>query len=180
MQGTPRERPCCVPGVIGAGSLMGTLDQMVRIVTFLWLVLGLAACRTPERVTDASQGSEAPERITDGRQASEAPGRTLPHTFPREHGGEPSFEPMTRRALSTEEASTLAARLANEQCERRYRRRPFKPEQYPAILLDGVYHWGKLDVGGHAGFSASVIFYPDGSEPHVEVYFSSDTTLGLR
>jgi hypothetical protein len=157
----------------------------MRIVTFLWLVLGSAACRTPEHVTYARQGSEAPERITDGRLASEAPDRTLPHTFlphtfPHEHGGEPSFEPMTRRALSTEEASTLAARLANEQCERQYRRRPFKPEQYPAILQDGVYHWGKLDVGGHAGFSASVIFYPDGSEPHVEVYFSSDTTFGLR
>jgi hypothetical protein len=87
---------------------------------------------------------------------------------------------MTRRALSAEDASVLAARLANEQCERQYRRRPFRSEQYRAILRDGVYHWGELDVGGHEGFSASVIFYPDGSEPHVEVYFSSDTVLGLR
>jgi hypothetical protein len=69
----------------------------------------------------------------------------------------------------------LAAQLANDQCERKYRRRPFKPGQYPAVLQDGVYHWGKLDIGGPGGFSALVTFYRDGSEPHIEVYFSSDT-----
>jgi hypothetical protein len=136
--------------------------KVLRVLQLLGLVLlGFAACRTREHVADLGQ-------------ASETPTRTLPHVFLREHGHEPSLEPMTRRALSAEDASSLAARLANEQCERQYRRRPFKAQQYPAIMADGAYHWGKLDVGGKGGFSALVIFCPDGSEPHVEVYFSSD------
>jgi len=90
-----------------------------------------------------------------------------------------SFEPSPRRALSVQEAGVLAARLANEQAERQYRRRPFNPAQYAATLQDGLYHWGKLDVGGVGGFSTVVTFRQDGSEPHVEVYFSSDA-LSLR
>jgi hypothetical protein len=138
------------------------LHQMLRIVPFLWLVFGLTACRTPEHVADHTEPSDARDR-------------TFPHTFPRDPSGGQSFEPMTRRALSTDDASAFAARLANEQCERQYQRRPFKPEQYPAILYDGVYRWGKFDVAGHGGFSTLVSFGRDGSEPHVEVYFSSDS-----
>lgn len=85
-----------------------------------------------------------------------------------------------QRVLSAQDAAELAARLANEQCERQFQgRRPFSPTQHSAILQDGLYHWGELDVGGVGGFSAVVTFRQDGSEPHVEVYFSSDT-LGLR
>jgi len=81
------------------------------------------------------------------------------------------------RALSPEDAAAVAAKLANKECERRYKRQPFKAGQHMAILQDGVYHWGKLDVGGIGGFSAVVSFRKDGTEPHVEVYFSSDTLL---
>jgi hypothetical protein len=42
------------------------------------------------------------------------------------------------------------------------------------MLEDGVYHWGGLDVGGVGGLSASVTFRQDGSEPHVEAYYSDD------
>ena len=94
-------------------------------------------------------------------------------------GAAQSSEPMERRALSAEGAGMLAAQLANEQCEHQYRRRPFKPGQHSAVFQDGLYHWGKLDVGGVGGFSAVVTFRQDGSEPHAEVYFSSDA-LGLR
>jgi hypothetical protein len=90
-----------------------------------------------------------------------------------------SSEAMARRGLSVLDAGVLAAQLANEQCERQYRRRPFSSEQHSAVFQDGLYHWGKLDVGGPGGFSAVVTFRQDGSEPHVEVYFSSDA-LGLR
>jgi hypothetical protein len=69
----------------------------------------------------------------------------------------------------------LAAKLANEECERRYQRRPFPPGQYTAVIQDGLYHWGHLDVGGKGGFSAVVTFLPDGSQPHVEIYFSTDS-----
>ena len=147
---------------------------MLRILSFLGLVVGMTACRAPEPVTQ-----RAPEPVTEvGRP--ETPGPTRPHLFSVGKGAEPSFEPMKRRAMSKEEASVLAARLANDQCERQYRKRPFKPEQYPAILREGIYHWGNLDVGGHDGFSASVTFFPDGSEPRVEVYFSTDSVLGMK
>ena len=81
---------------------------------------------------------------------------------------------MTSRVLSPEEAATLAARLANDQCTRQYGKHPFTPKQYLAVLQGGMYHWGGLDAGAVGGFSAQVLFQQDGSEPHVEVYFSSD------
>jgi hypothetical protein len=84
---------------------------------------------------------------------------------------------IARPALSGEDAALLAARLANEQCERQYQRRPFVPGQYAAIIQDGLYHWGHLDVGGPGGFSALVTIRRDGSQPKVEVYFSSDSAL---
>ena len=82
-----------------------------------------------------------------------------------------------RRVLAPREASELAARLANEQCERQYRKQPFNADQHSAVLQNGLYHWGGLDVIGVGGLSALVTFRPDGSEPHVEVYYSTDTVL---
>jgi len=88
-----------------------------------------------------------------------------------------SSQVTARRVLSSKEASELAARLANEQCQRQYRKRPFSGDQHSAVLLDGLYHWGGLDVGGVGGFSALVTFRQDGSEPHVEVYYSNDSVM---
>jgi len=139
--------------------------KVLRVLSLLGLVLlGFAGCRKPEPVADLGQ-------------ASAAPTGTLPQVSSPERGHETSFETTKPRALSADDAASLAARLANDQCERQYRRRPFKAEQYPAVMADGAYHWGKLDVGGKGGFSALVIFRPDGSEPHVEVYFSSDALM---
>jgi hypothetical protein len=95
------------------------------------------------------------------------------------HAANEQSEPAKHRALSPEEAAALAAKLANKECEHRYKRQPFTAGQHKPILQDGFYRWGKLDVGGIGGFSAVVSFRQDGSEPHVEVYFSSDS-LGLR
>jgi len=77
-------------------------------------------------------------------------------------------------ALSAAEAAQLAAQLANDQCARLYQKQPFAAGQHPAVLRDGSYHWGGLDVGGEGGFSAQVTFRRDGSKPRVEVYFSTD------
>jgi len=140
------------------------LDRMLRFLSFLGLVLGMTACR-------------APEPVAQSNQSSDTTGQLLPNAFFLKHSSEPSFESMMGKALSAEGASALAARLANEQCERQYRRKPFKAEQYPAVLQDGVYHWGQLDVGGHEGFSASVMFFADGGRAYVEVYFSSDALI---
>ena len=76
--------------------------------------------------------------------------------------------------LSADQASILAATLANDECERLYKKLPFRPEQYKAKMVDGLYHWGQLDVGAPAGLSAEVSFKPDGSDPKVKVWFSSD------
>ena len=86
----------------------------------------------------------------------------------------PPPAPVAKRVLSAVGAARLAAQLANDQCERQYHTRPFAPEQHPALLGEGTYRWGGLDVGGPKGFSALVTFRADGTQPHVEVYFSDD------
>jgi hypothetical protein len=77
--------------------------------------------------------------------------------------------------LSPSVAAELAARLANDECERRYNKRPFTAEQHAAVLERDMYHWGQLDPGGPAGLSAVVTFRADGSLPEVQVYFSTDS-----
>jgi hypothetical protein len=64
--------------------------------------------------------------------------------------------------------------LANDQCAHQYGKHPFTAKQYLAVLQGGMYRWGGLDAGAVGGFSALVLFQQDGSQPHVEVYFSSD------
>src|ERR1035437_5726020 len=96
------------------------------------------------------------------------------------HGAGQSPAATARRALSTDEAAQLATKLANDQCDRQYRKRPFSAVQHSAVLQNGMYQWGGLDVGGPGGFSALVTFRPDGSEPHVEVYFSTDVLRPQR
>jgi hypothetical protein len=76
--------------------------------------------------------------------------------------------------LSASEAAQLAARLANEECERRFHRHPFQADQQSAMLQDGEYRLGRLDVGAPKGFSTLVRFREDGSKPSDEVCFSSD------
>src|SRR5947207_2377260 len=78
------------------------------------------------------------------------------------------------RVLSPTDAAQLAAKLANDESEHRYKRRPFAASQHPAVLRDDEYHWGGLDEGGQAGYSALVTFRPDGTQPKVEIYFSTD------
>ena len=90
------------------------------------------------------------------------------------HGVGQSPVATARRVLPADEAARLAAKLANDQCDRQYRKRPFSAAQHSAVLQNGNYQWGGLDVGGVGGFSALVTFRPDGSQPHVEVYFSTD------
>lgn len=68
----------------------------------------------------------------------------------------------------------LAAKLANDECERLYQKRPFKAEQHAPILEGNLYRWGRLDPGAPSGLSAAVTFRTDGSQPDVQVYFSTD------
>ena len=84
------------------------------------------------------------------------------------------------RALSPNDAAQLAAKLANDECERLYKRRPFAASQYAAAVRDGEYRWGGLDEGARGGYSARVTFARDGSHPKVEVYFSTDQLSPVR
>ena len=78
------------------------------------------------------------------------------------------------RALSPSAAAELAAKRANDECERLHRKRPFTAEQHAAVLKGGVYGWGRLDPGAPSGLSAVVTFRADGTEPDVQIYFSTD------
>jgi hypothetical protein len=78
------------------------------------------------------------------------------------------------RVLSPSVAAELAAKLANDECERHYTKRPFTAQQHAAVLKDEVYRWGRLDPGGPSGLSAVVTFRADGSQPDVQVYLSTD------
>ena len=82
--------------------------------------------------------------------------------------------------LTPTEAAQWAAQLANKECDRRYQRQPFAPDQHPARLTDTGYRWGGLDEGAQGGLSALVTFAPDGSNPQVEVYFSTDAVEPRR
>ncbi len=82
--------------------------------------------------------------------------------------------------LSPTQAAQLAARLANDECYRLYQKRPFKPEQHRAVWEGDEYRWGGLREGAPGGLSALVTFRDDGSEPQVEVYFSSDNLYPVR
>jgi hypothetical protein len=79
-----------------------------------------------------------------------------------------------RHVLSPTEAAQLAAKLANDECERLYRKRPFTANQHLAVLQGDQYRWGGLNEGGRGGLSALVVFRSDGSHPKAEVYFSTD------
>ncbi|HXJ61121.1 MAG TPA: hypothetical protein VNU68_31120 [Verrucomicrobiae bacterium] len=83
-----------------------------------------------------------------------------------------------RTPLSASAAAELAAKLANDECERHYGKRPFAPAQHAAVLEGEQYRWGGLDIGGVGGLSALVTFAVDGTNPKVEVYYSSDQLSG--
>jgi hypothetical protein len=78
------------------------------------------------------------------------------------------------RELTPGEAARLAASLANDECERLYKKRPFTVWRLGAVEKGNRYRCGRLDVTAPAGFSAVVTFAKDGTDPKVEVYYSTD------
>lgn len=79
-----------------------------------------------------------------------------------------------QKRLSPKRAAALAARLANEECERMYDRRPFAPTTYPVRFEEDRFEWGRVDPGGEDGFSAAVSFDRDGRDAVARCYFSTD------
>src|SRR5258706_7371435 len=73
---------------------------------------------------------------------------------------------QTAPTLSPVRAAQLAAKLANDKCERLHQRRPFTPAQHPAVRVGDRYRWCGLAAGAAAGMSVVAIpssetTYPD-------------------
>ena len=77
-------------------------------------------------------------------------------------------------SISESQALDLAVAIANKECMSRFARAPFDRSSYPIEFKDGRWWWGRLDLAGEMGFSASVSFDARGKDPGVEVYFSAD------
>ena len=73
------------------------------------------------------------------------------------------------RALTSVSAGVLAARLANERCQKAYGARPFAPEDFEAVNAGGRWHWGGDEGGLIDGYAADVSFDAGGNDPRVEV-----------
>jgi hypothetical protein len=53
-------------------------------------------------------------------------------------------------------SEAIAARLANDECERKFQKRPFVVSNFQPDLSDGAIHWGNLNRQVRGGFSAEV------------------------
>lgn len=73
------------------------------------------------------------------------------------------------RTLTPYSAGTLAADLANDRCGDAYGKRPFRPDDFEAILDQGRWHWGTDEGGKVDGFEVEVSFDRDGGGREVMV-----------
>jgi hypothetical protein len=71
--------------------------------------------------------------------------------------------------LNPVSAGALAARLANESCQRAYGARPFAPDDFEAVREAGVWHWGTATGGKIDGFEVDVSFDDRGGRRKVAV-----------
>ena len=85
--------------------------------------------------------------------------------------------PVRLKRLDVAEAAELACRLANDRCEREWRKRPFSPDTFETAFRDGRWVWGRYAAAGPQGFSAVVSFDRAGRLPSVQLYFSTDAVL---
>ena len=71
-------------------------------------------------------------------------------------------------ALSAEQATTLARKLANEQAQAQYHCQPFR-DGASAQLVQGRWVWQDLKAQGTLDVEGSVSFAADGASPSVSV-----------
>lgn len=72
------------------------------------------------------------------------------------------------RALSVEQATALARKLANEQAQAQYHCQPFR-DGASAQFVQGQWVWRDLKAQGQLDVQGSVSFAPDGANPDVRV-----------
>ena len=73
------------------------------------------------------------------------------------------------RPLTPVSAGALAARLANERCQRVYGARPFAPDDFEAVRGTAGWRWGTSDGGKIDGYEVEVSFDERGGSRKVEV-----------
>jgi hypothetical protein len=73
------------------------------------------------------------------------------------------------RPLNPVSAGTLAARLANERCQRVYGARPFAPDDFEAVREKDGWQWGTATGGKVDGYEVKVSFDERGGKRNVEV-----------
>jgi hypothetical protein len=71
--------------------------------------------------------------------------------------------------LSPVSAGTLAADLANDRCQKQYGKRPFRPDDFEAMLDQGRWRWGTIDGGKVDGFEVEISFDRAGGSKLVTV-----------
>jgi hypothetical protein len=74
-----------------------------------------------------------------------------------------------RPPLSPVSAGTLAARLANDRCQKSFGNRPFSATDFEALLDDGRWHWGTANGGKVDGYEVEVSFDRTGGKKKVVV-----------
>jgi hypothetical protein len=71
--------------------------------------------------------------------------------------------------MSAADVSNLAARLANEDCQRRFGISPFKPSSGTPSFFDGHWHWTAISSYGRGDLMADISFSEDGLSRGVRV-----------
>ncbi|MEN6627593.1 MAG: hypothetical protein ABFD69_15320 [Candidatus Sumerlaeia bacterium] len=72
--------------------------------------------------------------------------------------------------LNSAQVAILAARYANDETEKQFGKRPFRPIDWPAKWENGKWNWGRMEYTGKSGYSAEVTMNRDGSEVNVKIY----------
>src|SRR5262245_21590093 len=79
-----------------------------------------------------------------------------------------------RERLEIDRVRTLAARMANDEFERRFQQRPFRAEMYEPELRDDRWLWGKFEPAEF--YSAEVSFRRDITDPRIRVFWATDSS----
>lgn len=78
------------------------------------------------------------------------------------------------RPLNAISAGALAARLANERCQRLYGAHPFAPEDFEAVRIQGGWQWGTATGGKVDGYEVEVSFDDRGGTRRVGIRIPPD------
>ncbi len=73
------------------------------------------------------------------------------------------------RPMNAVSAGALAARLANERCQRLYGAHPFAPDDFEAVRTQGGWKWGTATAGKVDGYEVEVSFDDRGGARKVGV-----------